>query len=73
LNQIVMRRSPPAVRQQDEQRPTAGLMVTAPIKGNASSLIYHLPGQPSYAKTIAEVCFASEEEAQAAGYRARRS
>ena len=42
-----------------------------PIKGNASSRIYHLPGEPSYTKTIPEICFATEEDAQAAGFRAR--
>ena len=41
-----------------------------PIKGNASSMIYHRPGQPSYDRTVAEFCFASEQEAEAAGYRA---
>jgi len=43
-----------------------------PIKGNASSRIYHAPGQASYANTIAEFCFASAEVAQAAGYRPPR-
>jgi micrococcal nuclease len=40
----------------------------APIKGNQSG-IYHVPGGQSYERTIPEECFASEEEAQAAGYR----
>ena len=40
-----------------------------PIKGNASSMIYHRPGQPSYERTQAEFCFATEEAASAAGYR----
>lgn len=43
-----------------------------PIKGNASSMIYHAPGQASYANTIAEFCFASAEAAEAAGYRPPR-
>lgn len=43
-----------------------------PIKGNADSLIYHRPGQASYDRTIPELCFASEEAATAAGYRAPR-
>jgi hypothetical protein len=42
----------------------------APIKGNASSHIYHVPGGGTYAATRAEVCFATEADAQAAGYRA---
>ena len=43
-----------------------------PIKGNASSMIYHRPGQPSYERTVAEYCFASEQHAEAAGYRPPR-
>ena len=43
-----------------------------PIKGNSSSMIYHLPGQSTYAVTIPGVCFATEADAQAAGYRARK-
>ena len=42
----------------------------APIKGNANSMIYHRPGQQYYDITVAEECFATEVEAQAAGYRA---
>ncbi|QTH38013.1 hypothetical protein [Yimella sp. cx-51] len=41
----------------------------APIKGNASSRIYHLPGQRYYSKTKPEMCFANERAAIAAGYR----
>ncbi|HET7717949.1 MAG TPA: trigger factor, partial [Bauldia sp.] len=44
-----------------------------PIKGNASSMIYHLPGQGSYENTIPEICFATEEDAGNAGYRASKS
>lgn len=40
-----------------------------PIKGNASSMIYHQPGQPSYNRTIPEYCFAHEDDARGAGYR----
>ena len=43
-----------------------------PIKGNATSRIYHLPGQSSYEVTIPEICFATEADAQAAGFRPRR-
>jgi hypothetical protein len=42
----------------------------APIKGNANSMIYHLPGQKYYKITVAEECFATAAEAEAAGYRA---
>ncbi|MDR0505137.1 MAG: HNH endonuclease family protein [Bifidobacteriaceae bacterium] len=41
----------------------------APIKGNASSHIYHLPGGAYYSRTKAEQCFASEAAARKAGYR----
>ena len=44
-----------------------------PIKGNAQSMIYHEPGQVSYAMTIAEFCFASGDAAEAAGYRQSRA
>ena len=40
-----------------------------PFKGNASSMIYHSPGQPNYDRTVAEFCFESEATAEAAGYR----
>ena len=41
----------------------------APIKGNASSMIYHVPGGAFYDRTKPEECFASEAAAQNAGYR----
>jgi hypothetical protein len=41
-----------------------------PVKGNASSKIYHLPHFPSYASTKAEFCFATEQDAINAGFRA---
>ena len=44
-----------------------------PVKGNTNSKIYHLPGQPSYGATMAEVCFADAAAAEAAGFRARKS
>lgn len=43
-----------------------------PIKGNATSRIYHLPGQAAYEKTIPEICFATEEAAALLGYRPRK-
>lgn len=43
---------------------------SAPIKGNASSMIYHRPGQRYYGVTVAEECFATAARAEAAGYRA---
>lgn len=41
-----------------------------PIKGNANSRIYHRPTDPSYDPTIPEYCFATEDDAQKAGFRA---
>ncbi|KZE90039.1 sunset domain-containing protein [Microbacterium sp. TNHR37B] len=40
-----------------------------PIKGNADSGIYHVPGGAYYSRTIPEECFATEAAARAAGYR----
>jgi hypothetical protein len=43
-----------------------------PIKGNIrpdGTKRYHIPGQPSYEQTHPERCFASEADAQQAGYR----
>ncbi len=39
-----------------------------PIKGNESSKLYHVPGSPFYERTAAEVWFAGEDAAQAAGF-----
>lgn len=41
----------------------------APIKGNADSGIYHMPGQRMYDRTAAEDCFRTEADAIKAGYR----
>lgn len=43
-----------------------------PIKGNANSMIYHSPGQQAYNKTKPEACFATGEDAVAAGFRAAK-
>lgn len=40
-----------------------------PIKGNASSMIYHVPGGAFYTRTTPEDCFATAADAVAAGYR----
>lgn len=57
--------------------PIGGLCpATHPIKGNHSrggEFIYHAPGGASYDRTEPEVCFATEADAQAAGFRASRS
>jgi len=39
-----------------------------PIKGNAQSMLYHVPGSRHYKVTKAEVWFASEDDAEAAGF-----
>jgi len=40
------------------------------IKGNRNSMLYHVPGGRDYAKTTANVvCFDSEDQAKAAGYK----
>jgi len=44
-----------------------------PIKGNATSKIYHLPGTSYYAVTRATICFRSPEAAERAGFRASKS
>jgi len=38
------------------------------IKGNAGSMLYHVPGSAFYKRTVAEVWFDSEESAEAAGF-----
>lgn len=44
-----------------------------PIKGNADSMLYHVPGGSHYGRTIAEVWFATEEDAERAGFAAPKS
>jgi ribosomal protein S6 len=39
-----------------------------PVKGNASSRLYHTPASPSYKRTVPEFCFASADAAEAAGF-----
>jgi large subunit ribosomal protein L17 len=39
-----------------------------PIKGNADSMLYHVPGSSHYGRTVAEVWFADEAAAEAAGF-----
>jgi large subunit ribosomal protein L4 len=39
-----------------------------PIKGNADSMLYHGPDSAYYGQTVAEVWFATEEAAEAAGF-----
>ena len=40
-----------------------------PVKGNLQSGIFHVPGGLSYDRTIPERCYASEEAAEADGFR----
>jgi large subunit ribosomal protein L17 len=39
-----------------------------PVKGNADSMKYHTPESPYYERTVAEVWFATPEDAEAAGF-----
>jgi large subunit ribosomal protein L17 len=39
-----------------------------PIKGNADSMLYHVPDSAFYERTVAEVWFATAEDAEAAGF-----
>jgi large subunit ribosomal protein L17 len=39
-----------------------------PVKGNADSMLYHVPGSSHYKQTVAEVWFADAEAAEAAGF-----
>jgi large subunit ribosomal protein L17 len=39
-----------------------------PIKGNADSMLYHVPDSAFYDRTVAEVWFATEEDAERAGF-----
>ena len=39
-----------------------------PIKGNADSMLYHVPGSAFYDRTVAEVWFADEAAAERAGF-----
>jgi hypothetical protein len=43
-----------------------------PVKAKASSMIYYIPESGHYGLTIPDVCFATDLDAQAAGYRAPR-
>ena len=40
-----------------------------PIKGNADSMIFHVPGGMSYERTLAERCYCTAEDAEADGFR----
>jgi hypothetical protein len=39
-----------------------------PIKGNAGSMLYHVPGSSFYTRTVVEVWFASPKAAETAGF-----
>ena len=42
---------------------------THPVKGNAQSGIFHVPGGMSYERTTPERCYSSTEAAEADGFR----
>lgn len=61
---------PMATEQSAVQGPTEGACpATTPIKVSKAG-IYHLPDDPYYARTKAVACYATPQEAEAAGYRA---
>ena len=39
------------------------------VKGNADSMLYHSPDSPYYGRTVAEVWFRTEADAQKAGFK----
>lgn len=43
-----------------------------PIKANAQSKIFHVPGGASYERTVAERCYLSAKGAEADGFRAAK-
>lgn len=43
------------------------------IKGNTDSMLYHVPGSRFYDRTVAELWFATAEDAEAAGYQLPKS
>ena len=73
--------APAAGQYPSEPQPAGGSVPSAtesdcpsshPVKGNASSGIYHVPGGGYYDVTNPEECFATEADAVAAGYRASK-
>lgn len=56
---------------QVESAPAGANDCNGKIKGNISSSgkIYHMPGGSFYSRTNPEICFNTEAEAQAAGFR----
>jgi len=44
-----------------------------PIKGNADSMLYHVPGSSFYERTVAEVWFADADAAETAGFQLPKS
>lgn len=85
--QTVAKPAAPTPTSQVAPKPTTGgrgapvganCPASQPIKGNQGSRsttewIYHLPGGGSYAQTVPEECFATEAQAQTAGYRRARN
>jgi endonuclease YncB( thermonuclease family) len=67
----------PSARNERVERPKTRPSVSGSctIKGNRGrhGWIYHVPGMPYYAETVAEEMFCTEGQAQAAGYRRSRA
>jgi large subunit ribosomal protein L17 len=47
---------------------TAEVLQTHPVKVKLASRVYRVPGMPMYDRTVADVCYATVEEAEADGF-----
>ena len=55
-----------------DPEPDGGCRASHPVKANADSGIFHVPGGASYSRTKAERCYATTDAAEADGFRAAR-
>jgi large subunit ribosomal protein L17 len=47
---------------------TAEVLQTHPVKVKLASRVYRVPGMPMYDRTVADVCYATVEDAEADGF-----
>ena len=47
---------------------TAEVLQTHPVKVKLASRVYRVPGMPMYDRTVADVCYATVDEAEADGF-----
>ncbi len=65
--------APPSLTHQAWVEPVDGTCPAShPVKGNAGSGIFHVPGGASYDRTTPERCYATADDAEADGFRAAR-